>query len=156
MVLQTIVMRLDFVFDCLALIKTMKIEYFAEDDSCPIIIIYGDSSFDVLIDAFKKLSSGDVDEVQVQKLAGFEAIKDCSLLLSVGNRDESIKKADRENHFTWELTRSTWDDLAALIEPFSSFNGYYYQWLAGGEARMGNLADSEISLVISSYPDGQW
>jgi hypothetical protein len=135
----------------------MKIEYIAEGgDGYPIIRIYGAQSFDALIDAFKKLSSGDVNEIYVQKLVGFEAIEDCSLLLSIGDRDEGIAKVGGKNKFIWMLTRSTWDDLAALIEPFSKFDGYYIQWLAGGEARMGNLANSEIALVISTYPDGQW
>ncbi|MCX7098018.1 MAG: hypothetical protein NTV43_08980 [Methylococcales bacterium] len=136
----------------------MKIEFIEKGASdYPLIRIYGEASFNALIDSFIKLANETVDEVVVDKLPGYEAINGCHLLLAVGSSDEGITNShDLKPSFKWVMTRSSWDDLAALAEPFYKFPGYCFQWLAGSEVRMANLAKSSIALVISTYPDGQW
>jgi hypothetical protein len=136
----------------------MKVEYIENgSNDCPLIRIYGEESFDDLIKSFRGLSNGETDNVVLNELPGYESINGCHLILKAGTLDEGIKKtSDSIANFTWVMTRSSWDDLAALAEPFYEFSGYHYQWLAGREVRMANLSMSDIALVISTYPDGQW
>jgi hypothetical protein len=136
----------------------MKIELIEKGvRDCPLIRIYGEESFNILIDSFINLANEKVDKIVVDELPGYEAINGCHLVLAVGATDEGIRSSPESKHnFKWVMTRSSWDDLAALAEPFYKFPGYCYQWLAGSEVRMPNLAMSNIALVISTYPDGQW
>lgn len=83
---------------------TKKIEYIAKGTTdSPLILIYGDESFKILIDTFRKLASGEINNILVQNLDGFEAINNCSLLLVVGNRDTDIKKVNQSNHFIYRF-----------------------------------------------------
>jgi hypothetical protein len=93
----------------------------------------------------------------VNELPGYIAVDCCNLAMFVGNVDKGIRKlTDETKDFEWIMTRSSWDDLADLAEPFYNYSGHQYQWLAGHEVAMANLARSEIALLISTYPDGQW
>jgi hypothetical protein len=126
-------------------------------DECPLIRIFGDEPFNGLVDSFFALSHGQVDSVIVEDLPNYESIKECHLVMAVGGNDNGIlRNSESCFDFTWIMTRSSWEDLAELAEPFYKFSGYRYQWLAGGEARMPKLAMSDIALLISTYPDGQW
>jgi len=136
----------------------MKFEYIGSGSKdCPLIRIYGEESFGALIDSFVGLSNGQIESVSVEALPSYESIFGCRLTMSVGISDEGVRNISGSSScFTWIMTRQSWDDLAAFAEPFHEFLGYQYQWLAGREAELPNFAKSEIALLISTYPDGQW
>jgi hypothetical protein len=136
----------------------MKLEYIETGSvDCPLIRIYGEESFDSLIAAFCDLSNERLESVVVEDLPNYESINGCHLIISAGIIDDGIRKISSSNSgFSWVMKRSSWDDLAELAEPFHVFQKHQYQWLAGREARMPNLSASNIALVVSTYPDGQW
>lgn len=137
----------------------MKIRYFENEVNHSPIIIYGDEPFNLLIDMFLSFSKGELENARIEQLPGYQSINNCSIKAEVSPTDKGIEKISgslRGNDFVWSMTTSSWEDLAALSEPFYTFSDYSSQWLVGSEVRMDNLSKSSINLVISTYPDGQW
>jgi hypothetical protein len=137
----------------------MKIEHLAEGAAdCPLIRIFGASvaEFRTLRSAIVALVNGQSTAVEVHALPGFQAVNGEKLTLIVGDGDSGIEQRGMLS-FRWMLPRQKWDDVAALIEPFtaSARDLARHQWLCGREASWG-LNDSQIALVLSSSASGQW
>jgi hypothetical protein len=137
----------------------MKIEHLAEGAAdCPLIRIFGTSvsEFLTLRSAIVTLVNGQSAAVEVHALPGFHAVNGEKLTLIVSDGDSGIEQRGPLS-FWWMLPRQKWDDVAALIQPFTASACVLagHQWLCGREASWG-LNDSQIALVLSSSASGQW
>jgi hypothetical protein len=98
-----------------------------------------------LLAAIETLANGAVAQVPVHELPCVQSVAGCRLTLRVRSWDQAIICVRQPAEFECGFTTGTWDNVAALTEPFTqAANGY--QWLAG--------VPGEASLLISV--DGQW
>jgi hypothetical protein len=125
----------------------MKVEYVRDGAiDTPLIRLHdfdaeGASAVHQLI---SDLSAGRRDEVQLHAEGGVESINGCRLILRVGDGDQGIIHG--AGAFVCTLTRDTWDDVAARMEPFCE------------DAQPGTFQyldeTSSIRLLLSA--DGGW
>ena len=69
-------------------------------------------------------------EVEVDMLPFVETLGDCKLALRVTGWDQGITQDKKSREFICGFTTGTWDNVAGLIEPFTS-GASGFQWLAG-------------------------
>jgi hypothetical protein len=122
----------------------MKLEYLPD---CPLIRLYDFTTDEAakLLAAVESLASGGAERIEVHDLPFVNPIGGCRLAMVRRSWDQAIiQKADPAN-FECGFTAGTWDNVAALVEPFVH-DAPGFQWLAGipGEA--------DLLLSVS----GQW
>lgn len=125
----------------------MKLEFLAVGSpDCPLIRLYEFTQEEAchLRDIFCSLANGTRGTVALEKELMVVAVGGCRLMLKVGVRDRGIQAND-SGVFECELTQLSWDDVAALMEPFCDSETQGYQWLT----RAGR-----VSLLISH--DSKW
>ena len=126
----------------------MMLDYLANGSpDCPLLRLYAFTPAEArqLRDAVTTLATGTAKRVEVHRLPFVEAIGGCRLTLVVQRWDGAIVRRGGPAEFECGFTAGTWDNVAALIEPFEQeTNGY--QWLAGGPG------EAQLLLSVS----GQW
>lgn len=115
----------------------MRLEALAVGSSyCPLIRLYQFSAADIsaLQAACIQLSGGIIDRFDLSAQPWIDAVGGCRLTLAAESWDRGViadtatDAADFTGGFHWFLRRGTWDNVAALLEPFlTSRDGF--QWL---------------------------
>ena len=125
---------------------TMKFEFLeAGSADCPLIRIYGgDAELHArLKNVFEQLAEGAIDEACLTDLPGAEPVDSCVLIARIGKRDQGVVRR-KGNTFEWVLTRSTWDNVSGLIEPFCVAECGGFQWLD-------QVPASDARVLISAF-----
>jgi hypothetical protein len=125
----------------------MKLEFLsAGSEDCPLVRLY-DFSVDEIGSLFAQLSSladGEETSIAIHEAPGIEIVGDCHLFLCSGPKDVGLVTLSKPAHFECIFTLATWDNIAALTEPFvQGCRGY--QWLA---------TSGDANLLLST--DGLW
>lgn len=126
----------------------MKIDYLADgSDDCPIVRIYQctNQEYHYLYSEIDKLARGGTS-FSIQGTDSSVNINFSNSITDIG----LIKKTDDE--FNCLLSKETYLRILGLLGPFINAdelikNGNGYQWLD---------ETSEISLLLTSYPNGAW
>jgi|SRR5579872_3204511 len=129
----------------------MKIDYLENGSTdWPLIRIYGDEPefCAQLLRAFEQLANGEVKEVSLTGLPGAEPLGNCTLIAQTFKLDRGIVHK-HGNIFYWMLTSASWDNVAALIEPFCLPETNGFQWLD-------QVAASDARVLVSKSPHGRW
>jgi hypothetical protein len=125
----------------------MKLEYLAAGSKdCPLIRLYSFTPAEAgqLLADVTELSSGAVERVEVDRLPFVQPVGGCRLALVRTIWDRAIVKVG-SSAFECGFTLGTWDNVAALIEPFAR-GTFGFQWLAD--------LPGEATLLLSV--SGQW
>ena len=117
----------------------MKMEFLPDGSpDCPLIRLFEFTSDEArqLQGAVLALSLG-ASPVAVHELPFVESVGNCRLTLQVEQWDQGVTRASEVREFVCRMTCGTWDDVAALMEPFVN-KSVGYQWLSGtpGEANL--------------------
>ncbi|MEI8380715.1 MAG: hypothetical protein WCJ09_11335 [Planctomycetota bacterium] len=108
----------------------MKIE-FLQDGSpdCPLIRLFDftQRQANQLQQALLGLLSS-ASSVAIQEPAFVESVENCQLTFEVGRQDDGIIRIATTREFICQLTPKTWEEIAALLEPFV-IGECGYQWL---------------------------
>ena len=128
----------------------MNIEYIDNGSKdCPLIRLYGDDpdSIQLFIKNIVLLLSGKIKSKKINDLKGFNGINQCQVDMQLAPTSKGIIHI-KGNNFKCLLSKDDWETVIGLLEPFSkkSKNGKY-QWLN---------ETSNISLLVSTYENGQW
>jgi hypothetical protein len=126
----------------------VKLEYLADGSpDCPLIRLYDFTPAEAMAlrKAVAELASQQRDRLELQSLPWVDSICGCRLTLKVESWDQAVVCKTRPPDFECGLTAGTWDNVAALIEPFAARGGGF-QWLTG--------APVKCSLLLSC--SGQW
>lgn len=136
----------------------MIVEYLdTGSGDCPLIRIFGTSkrSFRSLFEIAKQLSRGEKVAADILQLPDFIGIGVTHFVLKRSKRLANVHLTGAGG-FTWASPPPEWSSIAQLIEPFAQEPRMgAFQWLAGPEARHG-LDATDIGIVLSFSPDGQW
>jgi len=128
----------------------MKIEYLPDGSTdCPLIRIYGGGKEDLLRlqQAFLQLAAGAAEEVELDKLPGFQAVAACHLTAKTEKEDIGVTTAD-EVHFFMKLSPTRYRELAEMTTSLIGLEErIYYHWLD---------ETSPVSLLLTTSPIGQW
>jgi hypothetical protein len=126
----------------------MTLDFLADGSrDCPLLRLYGFVPAEArqLRAAVAGLAAGTSERVEVHRLPFVEAADGCRLTLIVQGWDGAVVRRGGPAEFACGFTAGTWDNVAALIEPFEQeANGF--QWLAG--------VPGEAQLLLSV--SGQW
>ena len=125
----------------------MRLEYLAEGVLvCPLIRLTHFSAAEAssLASAIASLAAGEADRVAVHEIPGVVAVGRSELVFRCRAWDQAVVRVGPSS-FECGWTSGTWDNVAGLVEPFTSGAGGY-QWLAG--------APGEVSLLLSA--SGDW
>jgi hypothetical protein len=125
----------------------MKLEYLASSSSdCPLIRLFDFTRAEAaeLCSIVAKRASGELEEVAIDELPFVTAIEGCRLTLVASAWDAGVVQ-EPDGSFSCRLSPATWDNVAALIEPFAN-DATGYQWLVGMPG------DAAILLSVN----GQW
>ncbi len=128
----------------------MKLEYLAKGSpDCPLLRLYDFDPGEArqLLAALITLASGTAERIEVHQLPFAESLGDCRLALIRRSWDQAIVCLPRPPEFECRFTADTWDNVAALVEPFAEGSGGF-QWLAG--------VPGEAALLLSASDSGQW
>ena len=128
----------------------MKLEYLSDGSpECPLVRIY---DFDSVAAEFLRrhivgLTEGSLTVVAVHEFSTVQPIGGCQLLFKINDVDRGVIQLGTTTEFECLLTRTSWRQVAGLMEPFCTPVGHpgSHQWLD---------ETSDISLLFS--PDGQW
>jgi hypothetical protein len=131
----------------------MRLEYLddLDNDQRPVLLTYGPSPSDAetLQVAAKQLAADEHQAgLQIEKLAGFEGIDDCSLLAEMDSTNLGVVHIDpSERAFRCVLDPAGWHRVAGLLEPFVAArptlnpNGFQYlnefgpiDWIISGSS----------------------
>jgi hypothetical protein len=126
----------------------MKLEYLASGSTdCPLIRLYDFTPAEAqqLVEEIEPLSKNESDRLVLEQLPWIEPIAGCSLTLCVRKWDQGVVRIGKAFQFECGFTADTWDNVIALIEPFTK-RAAGYQWLAG--------IPGEAGVLLS--PSGQW
>jgi hypothetical protein len=113
---------------------------------CPLLRLFDFTSEEAeqLRATIADLAKNRTARVVVHELPGVTAVDECKLVMAAQGRDQAVVCVGPLS-FECGFTTTTWDNVAGLIEPFTTIAGEY-QWLAG--------APGEVSLLLSV--SGQW
>jgi hypothetical protein len=128
----------------------MKLEYLADGSpDCPLIRLYDFTQVEAgrLLDVLTDLAADRCEQVPVHKLPWVQPLGDCHLTFRVGSWDQAVVRKAGILDFACGFTNGTWDNVAALVEPFAGGAGGF-QWLAG--------VPGETALLLTSSTSGQW
>lgn len=135
----------------------MKLEFLADGaEACPLIRMFdaAEQELETLYDKIGKLADNG-GAFWLHGLRGFDQ-SSVRLQLVASAKDAGLHRAPASTDWTWELTKESWDTVAALIEPFvSDHRDGAFQWLTGPMARHG-LDIGETSVLLSASRDGRW
>ncbi len=125
----------------------MKLEFLSRGSrERPLIRMYEFSRGEVcfLRQTLYDLSKGSRISVPLHSEPSIERVGSCELTLRLGSWDQGIREIS-PSVFECMLTKSGWDNMAGLLDPFCERDVIGYQWLSsvGG-----------TDLLLS--PDGQW
>src|SRR5262245_3832751 len=98
----------------------MRVEYFHEgSEDCPLILIWGSElpGWQAFRQGVLKLLSGEIKELPVHALPGFEPVDNCQLVAKLSNSDAGVRRTGDGNAFEYLLTKTWWDNNEGLIEP---------------------------------------
>jgi hypothetical protein len=115
---------------------------------CPLIRFAGNDSaaYTSLRNAFVELSLGSISEVDLDRLPGIVPIEACRVSAIAAKWDQGVVPTGIGNEFKWRLTPNTWDNVAALLEPFCSDDSSTgYQWIESA---------GDMHVLITH--DGKW
>ncbi len=125
----------------------MKLEYLPSGTpDCPLIRLYDFTRAEAaeLCSTVAELASGELGCVAVAELPFITAIGGCQLSFLAGTWDAGVVQQP-DGSYLCRLTPGTWDNVAGLIEPFTS-DATGYQWLVG--------MPGEVAILLSV--NGQW
>ena len=125
----------------------MKLDFLKQSaDGCPIVRLYDFLGSDVqrLIEAFEALAIGSIQQANLEDVCPVESVDGARLCFTCGERDRGVVKQGVSD-FEVILTGPSWEQAAALAEPFCKFSSGY-QWLTPRAGR--------IQLLLS--PKGDW
>jgi hypothetical protein len=125
----------------------MKLEYLVDGSpDCPLLRLYHFTPAEAgqLLAAVCGVASGSEERVEVNRLAFVQPIGECQLILVRRSWDQAVLRVGR-SQFECGFTADTWDNIAALIEPFAEGDGGF-QWLAS--------SPGEASILLSV--SGHW
>lgn len=111
--------------------ETVKLELLpAARNGRPIIRIYAFSHDEIerLLAGVRALANGGIERLEIDQLSGVESLADCRLSLVRDENDLGVGAAGPSGSFTCRLTPDGWENVAGLIEPFSSATSGF-QWL---------------------------
>lgn len=127
----------------------MQIEFFPDgSEDCPLILIYGTDVSAVIAfrEACANLANGKEQSFAVHELPGFNREESCKLTACVGKHDIGVLRIPEAGNFRWEVTRTSWLNVAGLLEPFCrEQSGHAHQYLD---------RSSDITVIIST--DRSW
>ena len=100
----------------------------------PVLLIWGtqQAGFGSLQEAFERLATGQIREVDLGQLVGFQSVGGVRLVAAAGPSDLGARKTSSVGSIRWEARSSTWDNIAGLVEAFAtaaSEQQYRFQWL---------------------------
>ena len=125
----------------------MKLEFLpAGSVDCPLIRLFWFTQEEAsrFAEALRSLAAGARNSVSVHTEPGIEIIGHCELNLRVGDLDRGIIQLG-PGTFECVLTRTGWDNMAGLVEPFCDAKPTGFQWL---------IAGGKDNLLLSH--DGHW
>jgi hypothetical protein len=126
----------------------MKLDYLPDGSpDCPLIRLYAFMPAEAkqLLAVAQSLANGDEQRIDVHRLPFVEAANGYKLTFVTQSWDGAVVRRDEPSEFECGLTRSTWENVAALIEPFKE-GATGFQWLAD--------EPGEAALLLSQ--SGQW
>jgi hypothetical protein len=115
---------------------------------CPIIRVSSDDStaYTRLHDAVVQLSLESIGDVDIDDLPGIVPIEGCRVSAIATKWNQGLMPTGNANEFKWRLTANTWDNVAALLEPFCSGDSRHgFQWIESA---------GDIAVLVTC--DGQW
>lgn len=103
--------------------RPVHLEYFSDPQSLerPVLLIYGDNADGpaLLRDALTPLIKGQIDHVQIDRLAGFQMTGGCSLTAEIGTSSLGVVPMEGgQRGFRCILEPAGWDHVVGLLEPF--------------------------------------
>jgi hypothetical protein len=127
----------------------LELQFLPEDSpDCPLIRIAGADSaaYAKLHDTIVRLSTGTIRAADIDQLPAIVAIDECRVTAIAAKWDQGVIRTDDANRFEWRLTANTWDNVAALLEPFCSGDSRHgFQWIESA---------GDIAVLVTC--DGQW
>ncbi|MCC6983940.1 MAG: hypothetical protein IT535_11765 [Bauldia sp.] len=137
----------------------MNLEFLEEgSEDCPLIRLYGTvpAEFVSLHREIRRLATGEVERVSVDRLPGFRSVDGCELTMVSSPRDIGVHRRQGTPSFEWQLTPSMWDIAGDFIDPFArDLEVGRYQWLAGRQGGSG-LNVGKIAVLMSATESGEW
>jgi hypothetical protein len=118
----------------------MKLEYLSSGSTdCPLIRLFSFTPHEAvgLMSAVAALAAGESSEFEVHAMQGVEALEGCRLTLRASGHDAAVVRLPGPANFECVFRPEEWDNVAALIRPFTQ-SSHGYAWLADlpGEARV--------------------
>ncbi len=127
----------------------MKLEFLPDGSiDCPLIRLYDFTQTEagMLLNEISRLVNGNVQRVALHEMPWVESLGGCRLTLCIRGWHQSIFQTDEPAEFECGYPAATWDNVAALVEPFACGDAGGYQWLTG--------APGEAKLLLSV--SGEW
>jgi len=90
------------------------------------------------------IATGGQESIAIHDMPEVDVVGECRLFLRSGSKDRGLLQLSNRAQFECVLTSGSWDNTAALIEPFVHGRGGY-QWL---------VTTGDANLLLSS--DGLW
>lgn len=128
----------------------MKLEYLADGSpDCPLIRLYDFTPLEAeqLHEKLSALADGTLTRLELHTLSFIEVIGDCQLTLIRRGWDQAIIRMARPTQFECGLTAGSWENMAALVEPFTE-DASGFQWLNG--------TPGKAKLLLTVLVSGQW
>ena len=126
----------------------MKLEYLADGSpDCPLIRLYAFTPAEAkqLLVAVESLANGKEQRIDLNRLPFVETVDGCELTLVAQSWDGAVIRRGEPSEFECGLTRGSWGNVAALIEPLAE-GAAGFQWLAE--------SPGEAALLLSR--SGRW
>jgi hypothetical protein len=126
----------------------MKLEFIkCGSADAPLVRIYQFDPHQIerLLQSFRQLADGSIDEILVHRLPGVESIENCHLTCRLWNRDKGVSVIVASS-LECKLTHDGWRDVAERTAPFAIDQSQ------GGHQWLNECGD--ISLLLSD--DGTW
>ena len=123
----------------------MKLEFLpGGSEDCPLVRLYDFTAAEVdrLFAMVSAIATG--ESIAIHNMPEVDGVGECRLFLRSGSKDRGLLQLSNPAQFECILTSGSWDNTAALIEPFVHGSGGY-QWL---------VTTGDANLLLSS--DGLW